>query len=171
MASCSTSMAERAGISALSRSDIHINARQKRKKWRDFTWVQSKGVDGDNVKIPSGEGEMWWSSEAGPKIKRIAEENAIAVEVDGLFKMRARVVPIAPDESRTYTPGYRSRVKMGAIMPVIGGEEKLASSHPFAADCLVLNFGLKREGAELEDPSVAACEANNGGGPGIVCRR
>lgn len=45
---------------------------------------------------------------------------------------------------QTYRPGYQSRVKMAAPMPIMGGADKFASSHLFATDCAVSNFGLKQ---------------------------
>lgn len=114
--------------------DLHINAHfigKHSNKGHDFTWVQSVGIlfgrhqlyigaiklatwrssddnmlvqfDGADITIPLGEGEMWWS-EAGLRISRIEDANLVVVEAAGLFKMRARVVPITPEESRVH--GY-----------------------------------------------------------------
>ncbi|MQM00323.1 hypothetical protein Taro_033058 [Colocasia esculenta] len=56
---------------------------------------------------------------------------------------------------QTYSPNYRSRVKVGVAMPIMGGARKFATSHLFAADCAVSNFGLEKvhagEGKDLSD--------------------
>ncbi|XP_072957803.1 uncharacterized protein [Typha angustifolia] len=209
---------------------------KKSSKGRDFTWVQSLGLlfgphqlyieakkvakwyqsddnmkiqfNGADIKILTEDGETWLSPDKEVAIKRVGDENGIVAEVVGLFKMRARVVPITAEESRlhgydikdgvdcfahlelsfkfsslsssvngvlgqTYALGYRSRVKMGAPMPTMGGADKFASSHLFATDCAVSQFGSRREGVQqVHDLPVIACGSKDkDGGQGIVCRR
>ncbi|KAJ4759326.1 hypothetical protein LUZ62_069701 [Rhynchospora pubera] len=201
-------------------------------KGRDFTWVQSIGIlfgpnqlyigankvsdwhdttdymhiqlNGQDVIIPSGDGEIWLSSETGVSIKRVGPANAIELEVAGSFKVRARVVPITQEESRihgyditsddcfahlelgfkfnslsssvngvlgqTYAPGYRTQVKMGAPMPIMGGNHKFSSSHLFSTDCAVSRFGLNHDAQELDDLPMVACGGDSGA-RGMVCKR
>ncbi|KAF8410348.1 hypothetical protein HHK36_002876 [Tetracentron sinense] len=201
-------------------------------KGRDFTWVQSIGIlfeshqlylgalkvaqwdelvdnmliqlDGEDIVIPAGRGKSWWSPEAGLKLRRHAEANAVEVQVEGLFEIKARVVPITSEESKvhgydvaeddcfphlelnfkfnslshrvngvlgqTYRPSFRSRVKMAAAMPIMGGAEKFAVSQLFATDCVVSNFGFKMEAAEGGQPLNIACGSGDGR-KGIVCRK
>ncbi|KAF9621763.1 hypothetical protein IFM89_027617 [Coptis chinensis] len=105
---------------------------KRSKKGRDFTWVQAIGLlfgshqlhlgalqvakwqevtenmliklDGENILVPAGEGKTWRSPGAGLRIQRHAEANLVTVEVAGLFKILARVVPITPHESKVH--GY-----------------------------------------------------------------
>ncbi|KAK2660820.1 hypothetical protein Ddye_007353 [Dipteronia dyeriana] len=55
---------------------------------------------------------------------------------------------------QTYRPNYRSRVKMAAVMPIMGGADKFASSHLFAADCAVSKFGIVKGGSSREQRST-----------------
>lgn len=206
---------------------------KKSTKGRDFTWVQSIGIlfgpnqlyigankvsdwhdstdymhiqfNGHDVTVPLGSGETWLSSETGVSITRVGQANAIVLEVAGLFKVRARVVPITQEESKihgydittddcfahlelgfkfnslsssvngvlgqTYAPGYRTRVKMGAPMPIMGGNGKFSSSHLFSTDCVVSRFGSKPDGLELVDDLPIVTCGGNSGARGMVCKR
>lgn len=206
---------------------------KKSTKGRDFTWVQSIGIlfgpnqlyigankvsdwhnstdymhiqfNGHDVTVPLGSGETWLSSETGVSITRVGQANAIVLEVAGLFKVRARVVPITQEESKvhgydittddcfvhlelgfkfnslsssvngvlgqTYAPGYRTRVKMGAPMPIMGGNDKFSSSHLFSTDCAVSRFGSKPDGLELVDDLPIVTCGGNSGARGMVCKR
>ncbi|XP_010664895.1 uncharacterized protein LOC100255757 [Vitis vinifera] len=53
---------------------------------------------------------------------------------------------------QTYRSSYRSRVKLAAAMPIMGGADKFNTSHLFATDCAVSNFGLKKGIAEGGEP-------------------
>lgn len=44
---------------------------------------------------------------------------------------------------QTYASGYRSRVKMGAAMPIMGGAKKFQTSNIFSVDCVVSRFSLE----------------------------
>ncbi|XP_077246282.1 uncharacterized protein LOC143886221 isoform X2 [Tasmannia lanceolata] len=72
---------------------------------------------------------------------------------------------------QTYSPSYRTRVKMAAAMPIMGGAKKFAVSHLFAMNCAVSKFGSKMEEGEGGKALNVACGGVNGGGEGIVCRR
>ncbi|KAL4182541.1 hypothetical protein AMTRI_Chr11g93800 [Amborella trichopoda] len=41
---------------------------------------------------------------------------------------------------QTYREGYRTRVRMGAAMPIMGGDSEFATTNLFAADCAVARF-------------------------------
>lgn len=101
---------------------------------RDFTWVQSIGVlfgnhklsigakktstwndavdrlfliiDGHSIHLPSLRGAKW-ESEFSPKtsITRTSDTNGVVLEVDGLFRITAAVVPITQEESRVHNYG------------------------------------------------------------------
>ncbi|KAI3431981.1 uncharacterized protein J3R85_007638 [Psidium guajava] len=99
---------------------------------RDFTWVESVGVflgshklyigarrvskweqsannmlirlDGEEIKVPIGEGQRWRSPETGLEIRRPVRNNKVEVKMEELFTIVARVVPITAEESRVH--GY-----------------------------------------------------------------
>ncbi|KAH9326525.1 hypothetical protein KI387_006703 [Taxus chinensis] len=73
---------------------------------------------------------------------------------------------------QTYSAGFKSPVKIGVAMPVMGGEDKFAVSHLFATDCKVSRFGMEREPriGGVQFPTVS-CAGGNAAGRGIVCRR
>ncbi|KAF5193870.1 hypothetical protein FRX31_016546 [Thalictrum thalictroides] len=61
-------------------------------------------LDGESVLLPKGECKNGGHQNARLGIQRRAEANVVTVEVAGLFKIVARVVPITPHESRVH--GY-----------------------------------------------------------------
>ncbi|XP_020085186.1 uncharacterized protein LOC109708031 [Ananas comosus] len=99
----------------------------------------------------------------------ITEDDCFA-HLELSFKFSSLSNSVSGVLGQTYVPGYRSPVKIGVPMPVMGGAEKYSTSHLFATDCAVSKFGLKREGAEIEDPPTVACGAQDGI-QGIVCKR
>ncbi|GKU93869.1 hypothetical protein SLEP1_g7428 [Rubroshorea leprosula] len=71
---------------------------------------------------------------------------------------------------QTYASNYVSRVKMGVVMPVLGGEEKFSSSTLFTADCAVARFTGELAGPENFEYAKLDC-ASGMDGRGVVCKR
>lgn len=73
---------------------------------------------------------------------------------------------------KTYRDDYVSRVKMGVVMPVIGGEREYATTSIFATDCLASKFGVDEEETSSEALEVASMNCASGmNGKGVVCKR
>ncbi|KAJ0973429.1 hypothetical protein J5N97_021388 [Dioscorea zingiberensis] len=119
----------------LSDSHLHINAhfigRRNAEMNRDFTWVQSIALlfndhklyvgaqktatwnndvdrlmislDEEQVLIPTEQGAKWQTPTV--TITRSSDANAVTVEVEGVFKVQANVVPITEEESRVHRYG------------------------------------------------------------------
>ncbi|XP_004309577.1 PREDICTED: uncharacterized protein LOC101292177 [Fragaria vesca subsp. vesca] len=217
----------------VSDSNIHINAhfigKRDQNMKRDFTWVQSLGIlfdnrklfigakptstwddsvdrlivaiDDETISLADNEGAYWQSQ--GLRITRSKNTNAVEIEAEGNFKIKAVVVPITEKESvihkygitqedcfahldlsfkfyalsgevngvlgQTYGDNYVSRVKMGVMMPVLGGDREFSSSSIFASDCAVARFsGEFSEKAKYA--STMNC-ASGMDGRGVVCKR
>ena len=70
---------------------------------------------------------------------------------------------------QTYGDNYVSRVKMGVMMPVLGGDREFSSSSIFASDCAVARFS-----GEFSEKSKYASTMNCASGidgRGVVCKR
>uniref|UniRef100_A0A7N0U7G1 Root cap n=1 Tax=Kalanchoe fedtschenkoi TaxID=63787 RepID=A0A7N0U7G1_KALFE len=119
----------------VSDSNLHINGhfigRRNENMSRDFTWIQSIGIlfdthelyigakrtsiwdntrdhliistDDTPIFLPDQEGSKWQSSSL--TITRTLDVNAVEVEVDGNFKIKAVVVPITQEDSRIHKYG------------------------------------------------------------------
>ncbi|KAF5759174.1 hypothetical protein HanRHA438_Chr16g0750301 [Helianthus annuus] len=219
-------------------NNLHINGhfigKRNQNMGRDFTWIQSIGVlfdnhklqisaqktstwddsidrisitfDGEDILLPKTEGSKWQSSST--TITRVQDTNDVVVEVENMFKITAKVIPITKEDSRihkyeitnddcfahldlkfkffslgeevdgvlgqTYKSDYVSKVKMGVLMPVMGGDDKFLSAGLFATDCLVAKFKGRASNDEgsslnLQLPSVR-CQSGLDG-RGIVCKR
>lgn len=71
---------------------------------------------------------------------------------------------------QTYASNYVSRVKMGVVMPVLGGEEKFSSSTLFTTDCAVARFTGEGVGNLNNEYGSLDC-ASGMDGRGVVCKR
>ncbi|CAL9067875.1 unnamed protein product [Musa banksii] len=87
----------------------------------------------------------------------IAEDDDCFAHLELSFKLSSPSPSLHGILGQTYAPDYRSRVKIGAAMPIMGGEKKFSSSHLFATDCAVSRFGTEgeEEGNELKTANVA----------------
>ncbi|XP_064944944.1 uncharacterized protein LOC135596754 [Musa acuminata AAA Group] len=87
----------------------------------------------------------------------IAEDDDCFAHLELSFKLSSPSPSLHGILGQTYAPDYRSRVKNGAAMPIMGGEKKFSSSHLFATDCAVSRFGTEgeEEGNELKTANVA----------------
>ncbi|XP_059070806.1 uncharacterized protein LOC131860411 [Cryptomeria japonica] len=73
---------------------------------------------------------------------------------------------------QTYAAEYRSPIKLGVAMPVVGGEANYVTSNVFATDCKVARFGSRNININDNDFSVLGLNcAGRPGGRGMVCRR
>ncbi|KAK6936186.1 Root cap [Dillenia turbinata] len=114
--------------------NAHFIGRRNENMKRDFTWVQSIGIlfhtrrlyvaakktamwddsvdrlalafDGEPVLLPDGEGAKW-SSPSLPRvtISRSQETNAVVIEAEGNFRIKANVVPITQKDSQIHNYG------------------------------------------------------------------
>lgn len=111
--------------------NAHFIGRRNIKMGRDFTWVQSLGIlfenhriyvgakktatwdntkdrldlsfDGQPVYITEGESQKWQpNSVSGIKITRTRITNAVEIELEGNFRIKATVVPITKQESHIH---------------------------------------------------------------------
>ncbi|OAE33457.1 hypothetical protein AXG93_3822s1130 [Marchantia polymorpha subsp. ruderalis] len=58
---------------------------------------------------------------------------------------------------QTYVPGYKSPVKVGVPMPIMGGDESYVSSALFQTDCAVSKFGATPSGQTIRQAASASC--------------
>ncbi|KAK6926616.1 Root cap [Dillenia turbinata] len=114
--------------------NAHFIGRRNENMKRDFTWVQSIGIlfdahrlfvaaektvtwddsvdrlalafDGEQVLLPDGEGAKWRSASL-PRvtITRSRETNAVVIEAEGNFRVKASVVPITQKDSQIHNYG------------------------------------------------------------------
>ncbi|XP_011001013.1 PREDICTED: proteoglycan 4-like [Populus euphratica] len=114
--------------------NAHFIGKRNEKLTRDFTWVQSISIffdkhqlflgalkastwddsadrlslafDGEPLNFPGNEGSKWQSTSVpSVSITRISDSNNVVVEVEGLLKITAKVVPITEEDSRIHNYG------------------------------------------------------------------
>ncbi|KAL5847925.1 hypothetical protein ACOSQ3_011449 [Xanthoceras sorbifolium] len=83
----------------------------------------------------------------------VTQDNCFA-HLELNFKFDSLSVMVDGVLGQTYRLNYTSRVKMAAAMPIMGGADKFASSHLFAADCVVSKFGIMKGGSSREQRST-----------------
>jgi len=111
----------------------HFIGKRNHNIGRDFTWVQSLGIlfdehklyiaalktatwddsmdrlalsfDGQAITLPETEGASWQSSTGGITIIRSKATNAVEVEAEGKFKIKAVAVPITEKDSLIHKYG------------------------------------------------------------------
>uniref|UniRef100_A0A7N2MP19 Late embryogenesis abundant protein n=1 Tax=Quercus lobata TaxID=97700 RepID=A0A7N2MP19_QUELO len=102
----------------------------------------------------------------------ITQEDCFA-HLDLSFKFYALSGRVNGVLGQTYASNYVSKVKMGVVMPVLGGDKEFSSSSLFATDCAVARFtGQFTEGNSLENLEFGNLNCSSGmNGRGVVCKR
>ncbi|KAJ6897036.1 hypothetical protein NC651_023043 [Populus alba x Populus x berolinensis] len=102
----------------------------------------------------------------------ISSENCFA-HLDLSFKFYKLSGDVNGVLGQTYGSNYVSRVKMGVLMPVLGGEKEFASSNIFATDCAAARFsGQHPSSNSSENFEFANLHCASGiDGRGVVCKR
>lgn len=105
----------------------------------------------------------------------ITEEDCFA-HLDLSFKFHSLTNQVDGILGQTYRDGYVSRVKIGATMPIMGGDSKFVTSSLFKPDCNVAKFsGASEDDSEtyaesmLELPSLSCSSRMDG--RGVFCKR
>ncbi|RXH83452.1 hypothetical protein DVH24_005705 [Malus domestica] len=104
----------------------------------------------------------------------VTEEDCFA-HLDLSFKFYALSGEVSGVLGQTYASNYVSRVKMGVVMPVLGGDKEFASSTIFASDCEVARFTGEIATNDFSNnydhyASTMNC-ASGVDGRGVVCKR
>ncbi|KAI8524296.1 hypothetical protein RHMOL_Rhmol13G0139500 [Rhododendron molle] len=72
---------------------------------------------------------------------------------------------------QTYRSNYVSKIKMGVLMPVVGGAKEYASSALFSTDCAMANFSSQLNSSESFEHESLECASTGMDGTGVVCKR
>ncbi|KAH8497974.1 hypothetical protein H0E87_017037 [Populus deltoides] len=151
----------------VSDSNLHINAhfigRRNEKLTRDFTWVQSLGILFGTHKLFIGAQKTATWDDSVDRLSLALDGEPIYLPDGEGMKWKAEISP-----SVTIT-----RVKMGVLMPVLGGEKEFASSNIFATDCAVARFsGQHPSSNSSENFEFANLHCASGiDGRGVVCKK
>ncbi|VVA34354.1 PREDICTED: late embryogenesis abundant [Prunus dulcis] len=100
----------------------------------------------------------------------VTQENCFA-HLDLSFKFYALSGEVNGVLGQTYASNYVSRVKMGVVMPVLGGDKEFASSSIFASDCAVSRFSGEFVKNNSSDSFEYMNCASGTDGRGVVCKR
>nr|GMC46743.1 uncharacterized protein LOC109190948 [Ipomoea batatas] len=105
----------------------------------------------------------------------ITEEDCFA-HLDLSFKFESLSGEVNGVLGQTYGSKYESRVKMGVVMPVLGGDKQFSSSGIFSTDCGVSRFTGRNQADETDAQNniveYASLECSSGiHGRGVVCKR
>ncbi|PQQ11525.1 uncharacterized protein Pyn_23822 [Prunus yedoensis var. nudiflora] len=100
----------------------------------------------------------------------VTQEDCFA-HLDLSFKFYALSGEVNGVLGQTYGSNYVSRVKMGVVMPVLGGDKEFASSSIFASDCAVSRFSGEFVKNNSSDSFEYMNCASGKDGRGVVCKR
>ncbi|KAL2653153.1 hypothetical protein R1flu_021281 [Riccia fluitans] len=138
--------------------------------------VQITRVEGKNAVAIEVKGSMKLEAHVVPITKQesrvhnydITSENCFA-HLDLNFQFFNLSNDVNGILGQTYVPGYKSPVKVGIPMPILGGEHNYVSSSLFKTDCAVSKFGTVSSGS-IRPASSVSCK-NSDSGRGFICRR
>ncbi|KAI3944442.1 hypothetical protein MKW98_006603 [Papaver atlanticum] len=101
----------------------------------------------------------------------ITSEDCFA-HLDLAFKFYSLSEDVNGVLGQTYAKNYVSRVKMGAAMPVMGGDNKFTTSNLFEKDCAVARFigSESNDGGSSSEYGRLNCSSGIDG-TGVVCKR
>ncbi|KAL8129218.1 hypothetical protein V2J09_018373 [Rumex salicifolius] len=191
---------------------LFVGAR-KTATWDDSVDRLALAFDNEPVFLEETEGATWRSATSSPALtvtRTAGAANGVSLELEGKFRITAKVVPITRKDSdvhnygittddcfahldigfkfysltadvegvlgKTYREDYVSKVKVGAPMPVVGGEREYQTTGLFAADCKAARFvagrGLEGQSVVLKDQTETLMNCASGmNGAGVVCKR
>ncbi|KAG8368419.1 hypothetical protein BUALT_Bualt15G0043500 [Buddleja alternifolia] len=79
---------------------------QKTATWNDAVDRLSLSFDGEPIILPASGGATWQPATLpSASVKRDGDANSVTIEVDGVFRISARVVPITEQESKIHNYG------------------------------------------------------------------
>ncbi|KAF5744831.1 hypothetical protein HS088_TW07G00411 [Tripterygium wilfordii] len=103
----------------------------------------------------------------------ITQEDCFA-HLDMSFKFYSLSGDVNGVLGQTYASNYVSKIKVGVLMPVMGGQKEFSSSSLFSTDCAVAHYTGQDLGANSYDNIEYAnldCASSALGGRGVVCKR